>query len=259
MNINVERGIDILQKDFIQKCTKCGGSGFLENSLCACMKRFQTGVKLMLGEFPLDLIRLDKPVYEDKVLIFYQNNPDKVLENGLSVYVHGPLGVGKTLCSVWLAEGFVSAYSPEGKCGYRHDLTVQFMEASQFVLRSRISGGDDQELKKFYKTFDASLFVLDDFNNEYKSAQNPQYVHRLYEMFLRHRISNCLPTIITTNVPPQQVSTEYDAKIASLLGIKQDKNKKYYMAGRFLEIRLDGPDYRKLSNDRAWSEYFEEE
>lgn len=258
MNINVKRGIDILQKEWIEKCNKCGGTGYLEVRLCDCMKRFQTGVKLLLGEFPLDLVRLEKPVCNDKILVFYRDNPDKVFENGLSLYIHGPLGVGKTLCSVWLAEGFVSAFGPEGQCGYKHDLTVQFMEASNFVLRSRISGGDDQELKKFYKTFDASLFVLDDFNNEYKSAQNPQYVHRLYEMFLRHRLSNCLPTIITTNVPPQQVSTEYDVKIASLLGIKQKKSG-YDMAGRFVEIRLDGPDWRKLANDRAWSDYFKEE
>jgi len=251
---STDRKIEILEKATIGECKKCD-KGFTKKGLCDCRKKFQTGVKLIVGGFPLDLIRIEKPIFDVKVLDWYISNPKEVSEDGLSLYVHGPLGVGKTLCSVWLAEEFTKAFGVEGVCGYKHDLSVQFMEASQFVLNERTLR--DDELRKFHKTFEANLFVLDDWSNEYKSQSNPSYVDRLYERFFRSRISNCLPTIVTTNVPPQEVEGLYDEKIASLLGIKLKKKSEYDMAGRFVEVRLDGPDFRKLASDKGWSKYYE--
>jgi len=249
--MNKDRSIELFKKDTIGRCEKCKKTGYLDYSLCECNKKFQAGVKLLLGGFPLDLLRMEKPknVFDIEKLKLFVNNPQKVYDDGLSLYIHGTLGVGKTFCSVWLAEEFVSAFSPEGVCDYKYDLTATFMEASQFVTKSRLY--NNEELKEFYKMFDSNLFVLDDFSNEYKSQTNPQYVDKLYEMFLRHRISNCLVTIITSNTKPSDVGKLYNEKIASLMGIKQEEVG-FEMAGRFADIQLKGPDCRKLTQVSAW-------
>jgi DNA replication protein DnaC len=251
----VDRKIDILKKVTMGKCKVCGGEGYLDDGLCECRKKFQNGIVLLSGGFPLDLIRLESPIIDNDVLDFFVKNPDKVAEDGLSLYIHGGLGVGKTFTSVYLSREFTDAFGVEGKCGYNYNLTVQFMEASQFVLNERTLQGND--LRNFHNSFNSSFFVLDDWSNEYKSQSNPAFVDRLYERFLRYRISNCLPTIITTNVPPQEVQGLYDEKIASLLGIKIKKSG-YDMAGRFVEVRVDGPDYRKMATDKSWNSYFKE-
>ncbi len=249
--MNSDRAVELLKKDTIGRCEKCKKTGYLDLSLCECNRKFQAAVKLLLGGFPLDLLRMEKPndVFNIEKLKAFVNNPQRVYDDGLSLYIHGTLGVGKTFCSVWLAEEFVSAFSPEGVCKYKYDLTVTFMEASQFIMKSRLY--NKEELKEFYKTFDSNLFVLDDFTNEYKAQANPQYVDKLYEMFLRHRISNCLVTIITSNVKPFDVAELYNEKIASLMGIKLGKTG-FEMAGRFAEVELEGPDCRKLNQVSAW-------
>jgi len=248
----MDHKIAILEKVFIHSCTKCNGTGFINEGLCECRKKFHIGVKLLLGGFPLDLLKLEKPKLTDKVLQFFMSNPLKVFEDGLSLYIHGALGIGKTLCSVILAEKFAAAFGVEGVCDYKPHLSIKFMEAWKFVSESKKKGDN----KEFYGFWDASLFVLDDLSNEYKSQNNPAYVDKLYETFLRHRISNCLATIITTNVVPKEVPGLYNDKITSLLGIKMKQNDEYKMVGRFVEIKLEGVDYRKLAMDSAWVDYF---
>jgi len=255
---NFEKNCDTLENYLLQSCKVCNhkkGQRFSEDSTCDCRNKFCCGVRLIYGCVPIDLIITAyavKPAYDKEALKYFAENPKEVYERGLSLYLHGDLGVGKTLCSVLLAINFVNAFSEGGKCGYKHRVNIRFMEAFNFIDRSRMLQSSNEELSKFKESLNATLFILDDFSNEYKSANNPQYVNSLFENFLRNRISNLLPTIVTTNVPPENIGKEYDARIASLFGFNKDEGT---LQGRFLGVAFENPDFRKISRDVAWSKF----
>ena len=163
---NFEKNCNILENYLLQSCKVCNhkkGQRFSEDSTCDCRNKFCCGVRLIYGCVPLDLIITAysvKPAYDKEEIMYFAENPKEVYEKGLSLYLHGDLGVGKTLCSVLLAINFVNAFSEGGKCGYKHRVSIRFMEAFNFIDRIRMLQSSNEELSKFKESFNATLFIL---------------------------------------------------------------------------------------------------
>lgn len=86
----------------------------------------------------------------------------------------------------------------------------------------------------------ATVLVIDDIGREHPGRAD--VVISMLDSVLRFRIANCLPTVITTNLPPDQL-TAYGQNIISLL------------RERMLEIEVTGRDKRELITQRTLREH----
>jgi len=249
--------IKVLRRELVNNCKLCNGTGETKDyKTCACEINFKNCVKMNTGDFPFDLQQLlnrdqekfDELFYGIKILKYFADHPVEVREKGLSLYIHGELGVGKGLCSLWAAKKHAAAFGVGGTQKYKqHLMKFKFVMAVDFINHAKMYMDSPEKLEEIYS---ASFLVLDDFSNEYKKASNPDIVHRIYEKLFRDRLSKCLPTIVTTNIPPWEVIKKYDNRIASLFGITGKDKETFQMTGRYASILLSGIDFRKT--DSSW-------
>jgi len=139
----------------------------------------------------------------DDVAKFIQNyvdDPAPKLEEGLGFFISGAMGSGKTTASaVFLMEPI-----------YRGQIThARFLEAP--ALMSMVF--DEPELLLYYKK--RKILVLDDFGREYR--KNTEYVAKLYEDFIRYRMTHKLVTGITSNLSLEEIEKAYGAGVAYLI------------------------------------------
>lgn len=143
------------------------------------------------------------------------------------MFISGKTGSGKThLACAILADLFYRGKIADKKGTIKRQ---DFITAPELLLKIKHTfdgHGDEAELISWYSFGD--LLVLDDFGAEKASdwSNNVLYV------ILNRRYRNCLPTIITSNLSPQEVENEHGARIASRI-----------MCGNIFVI--DAPDYRK--------------
>jgi hypothetical protein len=255
--INHER-CKVLRKELVDSCPICKGKGNnADGDICSCEVNFKNCVKMQYGGFPFDLQQLlnqEQEKFEElfnsiPVLNYFVEHPVDVREKGLSLYIYGELGVGKGLASLWAAKKHCASFGIGGTEKYKqHLMRFCFLMAVDFINNAKIFMNEPEKLEEIYS---ASFLVLDDFSNEYKKASNPDFVHRIYEKLFRDRLSKCLPTIVTTNIPPWKVAKKYDERIASLFGITGEEEETFQMTGRYASVLVKGTDFRKT--DSAWS------
>lgn len=256
--INHER-CKVLRKEIVDTCPICKGKGKnADGDRCSCEVNFKNCVKMQSGGFPFDLQQLlnrDQEKFENlfgsiPILNYFVEHPMDVREKGLSLYIYGELGVGKGIASLWAAKKHCASFGIGGTEKYKqHLMRFCFVMAVDFINNAKMFNNEPEKLEEIYS---ASFLVLDDFSNEYKKASNPDFVHRVYEKLFRDRLSKCLPTIVTTNIPPCDVYDKYDERIASLLGIEGGGTDDCKMSGRYASVEIEGKDFRLT--DSSWQD-----
>jgi hypothetical protein len=246
-----------LKKSLVDSCELCSGTGFLSASTCSCMIEFRARHRLLLANFSPALLEIQKEFILNNMSFgsgkpyveFFFNNAVKVKEKGLSLYIWGEQrGIGKTTLSHVLSKEFVKYFSSEEN--YARSNSYRFMEIGEFFDLAKHS--DVSLYNEFIRSWDSTLFVLDDFGNEDRSARwSFDFVSKLIQDFLRHRTRMRLPTIITSNTSPVSISAEYKDDIASLLEVQPDGK-----IGGLLwrEVFLQGRDLRLEKSVSVWKE-----
>jgi DNA replication protein DnaC len=144
----------------------------------------------------------------DTVRDYIDNFADN-LYYGRGITFDGPLGTGKSFgAAVVLKELIKKGYN-----GY----FITFDD----LLNVQSRGWDDPESnKEFYTIRDAEILVIDELFDALEGTRKKELLSDTLERIIRYRVGNRMPTIITTNLKPDQEARAYP-RVASLLATNQ--------------------------------------
>lgn len=153
----------------------------------------------------------------DDYLSAYENNR----YYGRGITFDGPLGTGKSFAAALILKEVIK----KGYNGY----FISFDD----LLNLQSQGWKDKEYnEEFYTVRNAELLILDELFKAPEGSPKDQLLSDTLERIIRYRVSNCMPTIITTNLKPDQETQAYP-RVASLLATSQ------------LRCHVEGSDKRK--------------
>ncbi len=146
--------------------------------------------------------------------------PNPRITTGRSLLVLGPIGVGKT----FEACGAIRALSASGAhCDW------ELLTAADVYARLRPRPRIDSE-EEFRHIADATLLILDDLG----AAKATEWTEDINYRLINHRCQWRKPTIITSNVLPEQLGATIGQRVASRL------------IGMTTQIVMTGPDRRLI-------------
>ena len=180
---------------------------------CPCNDQWKLSRYLYSCGIPWGLQVLGKrDIYQQSeavsVVMDYIDKPEENFKYGMGLFLYGPNGSGKTM----LGSLVLKAYAAKG---YSICFTT-FIE----LLEGKKSSWSDQDEKDWFarQVTNADILVIDDPGKEHRvSERGIDFINSLLQEVVRYRISNNLPTIITTNLDPADFRKAYGADIGSLL------------------------------------------
>lgn len=232
-----------LKEEIVGACTKCP-DGFIERLVpCECMKRFRVYNRLIDGGFyknTLDIVynNYEWPEIEsgENFVKYFLDNVENVEKKGLSLYIYSKdRGRGKTTLAHFIMSQVVSQMSDLSL--YSSHRSYAFEDAHSLLINSK----DDS----FEKPMHAVWYVLDDLGNEPSTPawKKEQMISELQKM-LQYRRNHQLPTIITSNYSPEDLSGRYEGVLDSLLEIQPSGD----MGGQYYRpVKVSGAEDLRLS------------
>lgn len=211
-----------LRDEIVGTCQICQGVGTYKNSdedyvLCSCAIKFRAYNRLLDSGFcasTLDFVTdvgYHFPRFEsgENFISYWVENPVEVLSKGLSLFMYSSeRGRGKTTLAHYLVYALAKHFQQTEN--YSRDRTYGFETAQELQLNF-----EESELWK------STVYVLDDLGAE--SAESPwkkeAFLSTLQQV-MHFRRNNKLPTIVTTNYPPQFISNKYQNVLDSLFEIR---------------------------------------
>lgn len=205
--------------DTVYTCSLCNDTGYKDKGLktCSCLKELIVKERIAASamgnlidrqsfeNFDLEVYAYDKDVYEKMKANLataknYAKNFGKSAENLLLI---GKTGTGKTHISTAIARELIHK-------GY----DVIYDSAQNIISdfeddRFRSSYGNNE--MKSEKYLDCSLLIIDDLGTEFI---NQFTVSTLYNL-LNSRQNKGLPTVISTNLTPDELAAKYEDRIYS--------------------------------------------
>lgn len=237
-----------LKDDIVGSCKICQGSGWVDGSVCACLLKFRVYNRLLNAGFSRSLIEfLDRSSYQlpqiesgEEFVEFCIKNPDFSEIEGLSLFIFSQeKGRGKTTLAHKVvfeaAQKFATKeyYSSRRKYAFQH---VKDLE---------------KDFKEERETWKATWYVLDDLGNEDRVTEWKRGLFLGSLMSLLHyRRDKRLPTIITSNYKPSDLSRIYNGELDSLLEIRPEGT----LGGslyRSVEVG-GGEDLRLIDENSVW-------
>jgi hypothetical protein len=214
------------------------------------MAKFRVYNRLLSSGFShraLDLVT--RPDYQlpmildgEKSVEFYLQNPTFVEDKGLSLYIYSQdRGRGKTTLAHRVM--YNSSAKFVDKDVYSTKRTYAFEHVEDFLKGSQKGIEEPKWLSTWY--------VLDDLGNEDRSSDwRKSIMLSALQRMLHYRRDKALPTIITTNYRPSDLSRIYDGELNSLLEIRPDGS----LGGAlFREVCVGGgEDLRLVDEYSAW-------
>ncbi len=149
------------------------------------------------------------------------DRPVAAVRRGPSLLIVGSVGTGKTYQSY----GAIRALVVSGAyCGWLFTTAADCYAS----LRPRPGVDSEAEFERYAK---AGLLVVDDLG----AAKNSEWTEEINYRLINHRYEHERPTLITSNVPPKQLTDALGARVASRL------------AEMTTQVVLKGPDRRRRS------------
>lgn len=213
-------------------CLTCGGAKQFKGKdhqqvECDCLAQWilhhwllNAGVNTEYQRLSWDDMKTVNKNAEDAVLGYADNAEYNVrIGRGLILW-SGSTGTGKTL----LASVLMKTLMVKGYDGY-------FTQFNEMIDTFTAGWRDEGERAWFIKRVrNAPILVVDDIGKESKGRSN--YVDSMFDMVMRHRVASGLPTIITTNLTPDDLASGYGRFVNSLLTEQCEK------------VEVPGSDYR---------------
>ena len=234
--ILLENGYPADYSDVKYDCAKCGDTGFIDNTMCSCMKEALTLAGIESSGFG-GLI--NEQGFENFSLDYYKKNPShyEIMRNNLDVLISyadgfdpkaspsilmmGGTGLGKTHLSSAVARKVIEKGNDVFYTG-AIDLFSHFE-----IQRFKSYNNEPNELIERY--FECDLLIIDDLGTE---MINQFSVSTLYNL-LNDRLSRKKPTIVSTNLTKDDIQKKYTDRIISR------------MFGEYKVLAFVGTDIRK--------------
>ena len=224
-------------------CPVCRDTGYHGSKLCDCVKRQAAEIqKKNLSS----LLPVERETFETFRLDYYGTQPDsrfgiapremarfnfqkcmQFTEQFGSSYenllLYGSAGLGKTFLSSCIARRVT-----ERGFSVTYDTAISIFDQYNSVkFKSGDVSAATQALDRFHS---ADLLIVDDLGTEMPNAFHPSCLYDL----LNRRLMRRLPTILSTNLLPDELEGRYSAAIASRI------------LGEFTQLRFIGEDIRKI-------------
>ncbi len=139
----------------------------------------------------------------------YISQVERYSRAGLGLVLYGPRGTGKTLLSNLVLKEIISK---------GHDC---YATTFPQMIDSFAEGWTSPEQKRWFnqRLRDARMLLIDDLGREHKGREraNSSVGETMLENVLRHRVASSLPTIVTSNQTPEELTVAYGGHTESLL------------------------------------------
>lgn len=203
--------------DVRYSCSLCSDTGSVDTKVCKCLREIIIKERIArsamgrlletqsFDSFDLSVYDYDKKVSERMKSILalaknYVRDFDKRKDNLLLI---GPTGTGKTHISTAIAGELIHK-------GYDviYDSTQNII--SDFEA-DRFKSGYGREESRSDKYFECTLLIIDDMGTEFSNQFTVATIYNL----LNERQNKGLPTIISTNLSPEELAAKYEDRIYS--------------------------------------------
>lgn len=199
-------------------CKNCSDTGFIDGTrVCNCLKELIVKGRIAASamgrlieiqsfdNFDLSCYSYDKKVYEKmKIILAMAKNYVKSFGEGSeNLLLIGKTGTGKTHISTAIARELIHK-------GY----DVVYDSAQNIISdfeNDRFKNGYGREENRSDKYLECRLLIIDDLGTEFINAFT---VSTLYNL-LNTRQNRGLPTIISTNLSPEELARKYEDRIYS--------------------------------------------
>lgn len=218
--ILISNGYSVDYSDVKYECKKCGDTGFIENTMCSCMREALTLAGIENSGFA-SLIREQR--FDNFSLDYYKSNLKSynLMANHLqtlkdyvetfspitskSILLMGGTGLGKTHLSSAVARGVIEKGFDVFYTG-AIDLFSTF-ETDRF---KNYAGGANELIERY---FESDLLIIDDLGTEMINSFSVSVLFNL----LNDRLSRKKPTLISTNLLKEDIQNKYSDRITSRL------------------------------------------
>ena len=214
-------------------CELCGDTGFVETTICECMKKAlvkagfeSSGLGNLIGSqsfenFEFKYYSKEKlPLVRsgvDELKSFAESFDSSTYKNFIMM---GTTGLGKTHLSTSVAERVI-------KRGY----SVVYVSAVSMIrdFSNSIHRGRDNDVVDISKYYDCDLLIIDDLGTEVTNRLTQSY---FYEV-INERINGRRCTIINTNLTIAEIKENYSDRVFSRV------------LGEYVLLPFEGVDIRK--------------
>lgn len=240
-----EKELTKWNRRIVKTCLLCNGTGIKSNleegkldTYCICMKKVLFFTSLIEMGIPEKFVQKKWEDYKNEPLALekvkdYVENFSNHYDEGIGLYLYGEFGRGKTMLESLAGKYIVAQKNEDTNENYKISFYL-FEELIQLIRLSRY----DLKLRNFLEVNIAKvdLLILDNLGSENttKNEEESHYVAKTFEYFLRKRDFACLPTIISSNILPEDVDKYYSESIAGLID------------ERMIHIKVEGENFRKL-------------
>ena len=211
-------GTDLLPN---YECRLCNDTGYVDGLACECLKREVNKELFAYSGFNTELHTFDEK-HIDHPAFKLMKKWCETQNNKYIILICGPTGTGKTYLTQCVADKLM-----------KQNRIVLFTSAfnlhnSMLNYHINQTAGRDQILEPFLS---AEVLIIDDLGSE-PMLQNvtKEYLY----LIISERLENKLPTIITSNLYPDEILNHYSSRLSSRLTDKQNS----------ILINLDGDDLR---------------
>ncbi|MDD7543621.1 MAG: ATP-binding protein [Peptoniphilaceae bacterium] len=225
------------------QCPDCKDTGFVEGKSCHCRNKLLLEQKYELSSvsrlleqqnfqtFDLSLFRKDRQPGEEVSPYEHMADLKKILfeyvetfsAKSPNLYFYGPTGTGKTFLVNCIAKevldrGFTVYYQMASEI-------ADFLVSYSFMFEAdRRSVTERREF-----IFSCDLLIIDDFGTEFPNDKTRSELFSL----INERILRQKPTVISSNISPEEIREHYDERIESRI------------AGEYELFELYGSDLRR--------------
>ena len=234
--------VDYLELKF--ECRKCSDTGFYKNQPCTCYIKELN--RLSAGSSNLSA-RLEKETFKNFRLEYYPDetdasgkNPRRIMEKVFelckkyadeftpdsgNLFFNGATGLGKTYLSSCIAGEVMQK-------GYKviYDSAQNIIDAFESYKFGKADAPADLDGYS-----DCDLLIIDDLGTEFITQYSISVVYTL----LNNRINAHKPTVVSSNIDGETLSSYYPQSIVSRL------------SGEFITVPFIGTDIRTAKNGRS--------
>ncbi len=218
-------------------CPKCEDKGFVSGIMCECHKNLlkSKAYERLCNKFPIDRFtfqNFDTRYYPDSgsgitpcqrmesVFEFCKNYAMDFSRKSPSIILYGNTGLGKTHLSLAIAGAVI-------KRGYG----VIYCSAQNILSKLENEKFGREEYQNTEKNLlQCDLLILDDLGSEFSTQFTVSAVYNI----INSRLLDGKPTIISTNLSPENLESTYTPRIASRI------------YSEYVLLQFDGNDIRQL-------------